>query len=148
MTEADNLELRCIITDYQSFTREIRNIRDEVFLLEQQIRREDEIDDRDILCQHALAFENELPVGTGRLDSEKGGKVGRVAVLSTHRRGGVGSLIMQAFEQYARQQDLARLWFHAQKSAVPFYLSLDYQIVGDEFFEAGIPHVVMEKRFL
>jgi predicted GNAT family N-acyltransferase len=53
---------------------------------------------------------------------------------------------MQAFERYAQQHRLSRLWFHAQLSAVPFYLALDYEIVSDEFHEAGIPHVVMHKH--
>lgn len=144
-TSSERLE--CIITNYDSRARDIRHIRDEVFLVEQQISREDELDDRDTVCQHALACINNQPVGTGRLDVEKDGKVGRVAVLRSHRRSGVGTAIMLAFEEYATQNDVPRLWFHAQQSAVPFYLALSYEIVSEEFFEAGIPHVVMEKRF-
>ena len=52
---------------------------------------------------------------------------------------------MQALEQVARANNLGQLWFHAQVSAVPFYQSLGYHVVGEEFVEADIPHLSMEK---
>lgn len=139
--------MQTIITNYSSHTTEIRKIRDEVFLVEQQISREDEVDDRDIVCEHALAFIDSQPVGTGRIDVEKGGKIGRVAVLREFRRQGVGSAIMQAFEEFAQESGLPKIWFHAQLTAVPFYLQLGYGKAGPEFEEANIIHIKMEKNF-
>lgn len=142
--------IRTIITEYEPYQRSIRHIRDEVFLKEQNIAREDELDDRDEICVHALAFVDEEPVGTGRLDVENDFKVGRIAVLPEYRRRGVGSALMQAFEDYVKslesQAETSHLWFYAQQSAVDFYLALGYETVGDEFMEAGIPHIRMQKR--
>ncbi len=139
--------MNVIITDYRSRERDIRYVRDQVFVIEQQIPREEEFDDRDTACLHAVAYDSAgHPVGTGRIDLEKSGKVGRVAVLKSHRRSGYGRAMMQALERVATQRDLRRIWFHAQVAAVPFYTSLGYQVVSDVFDEAGIPHVVMEKR--
>lgn len=151
--------VQIIMTDYDSQSAGIRFVRDRVFLVEQQIPREEEFDDRDHLCIHALAIISPTTpgpsttsaslsaVGTGRLDPGKGGKIGRLAVLKEYRRQGIGRLLMQAFEQRAADLELPRLWFHAQREAVPFYLALGYTVVSHEFEEAGIPHVVMEKRF-
>ncbi len=137
--------LSVIVTDYDSHAREIRDIRDDVFIREQCIRREDEIDDRDEVCVHVLGMLDGQPVGTGRLDPGKSGKLGRFAVLAPYRRLGVGSAMVRAFEQWGAENELEKIWFHAQKNAIPFYLSQGYKIVGDEFWEAGIPHVVMQK---
>lgn len=52
---------------------------------------------------------------------------------------------MQALEEAARANNLGQLWFHAQVSAVPFYRSLGYHVVGEEFVEADIPHLSMKK---
>ncbi|MFK7735310.1 MAG: GNAT family N-acetyltransferase [Pirellulaceae bacterium] len=145
MPSSENL--RVTITDYASHAADIRNVREVVFIQEQQIAREDEWDDRDEVCIHVVAYHEDKPIGTGRVDLEKAGKVGRVAVKSEFRRHGIGRAMMKNFEEYAQQQGLPKLWFHAQQTAVDFYRSLDYEVVSEEFFEAGIPHVIMEKSF-
>ena len=133
------------MADYASRERDIRLVRDEVFLREQQISRELELDDRDECCSHVIIYNDGQPTATGRIDLAKGGKVGRVAVVPTHRRSGLGSMVMHALEAFAWQQGLDRVWFNAQASAVPFYLWLGYEICSEEFMEAGIPHVMMQK---
>jgi predicted GNAT family N-acyltransferase len=138
-------ELRVIITDYASHAGDIRSVREDVFIREQQIAVEDEWDNRDDLCIHVVAYFESEPVGTGRIDIEKEGKVGRFAVRLPFRRQGVGREMMRHCEDYARQSGLSKLWFHAQQTAVEFYQNLDYKVVSEEFFEAGIPHVIMEK---
>jgi len=134
-----------IITVYPLREKDIRFVRDEVFIVEQSVSREEEFDDRDNHCIHAVTYVNGAPVGTGRIDLEKNGKIGRVAVLKAHRRRGIGRMIMHALESYAKDKGLTRLWFHAQVQAVPFYSNLGYRISGGEFIEADIPHVKMEK---
>jgi predicted GNAT family N-acyltransferase len=135
-----------IITDYQSHETDIRTIRDQVFLIEQQVPPHEELDDRDAVCLHVVVYESDVPVGTGRLDVEKGGKIGRIAVLSEHRCRGIGRQIMQALVDAATERQLDRIWFHAQLSAVPFYERLGYQPCGEEFVEAGIPHILMQRQ--
>jgi predicted GNAT family N-acyltransferase len=122
----------------------IRHVRENVFIDEQRVPRELEFDERDPLCRHVLVFDGDSPVGTGRLDLDYGGKVGRVAVLATHRRGGSGTAIMQRLHAIARESAQPRLWCHAQLTAVPFYERLGYVRSGAVFVEAGIDHVRME----
>ncbi len=137
--------MRTLLTDYQSHECAIRHIRDQVFVVEQAVSREEEFDDRDPLCTHALVYSSDLAVATGRIDLERGGKVGRVAVLASYRRQGVGTLVMQALEQHALIQGHSRIWFHAQTRATAFYQVLGYRPCSEEFMEANIPHVRMEK---
>ena len=130
--------------DFTADFASIRHVRETVFIDEQRVPRELEFDERDALCRHVLAFDGDSPVGTGRLDLAYGGKVGRVAVVATHRRSGVGAAIMQRLHTIAREQHQARLWCNAQLTAVPFYERLDYVSSGPTFFESGIEHVRME----
>lgn len=73
------------------------------------------------------------------------GKVERVAVLEPRRGTGVGRALMLAVEERARDQSLAALELHSQTHAAGFYRELGYESYGDEFEEAGIPHVKMRK---
>ena len=117
-----------------------------MFIEEQSVPPDLEIDGRDDRCLHALAMDGERPVGTGRIDLEKNGKVGRVAVLRGHRGRGIGTRLMEALVAVAREHSLHSVWFHAQQSAIPFYEKLGYSVEGDCFMEAGIPHRTMFKR--
>lgn len=130
--------------DFSADFASIRHVRETVFIDEQRVPRELEFDDRDPLCRHVLVFDGDEPVGTGRLDLEYGGKVGRVAVVATHRRAGVGSALMQRLHAIARERKHPRLWCNAQLTAVPFYERLGYVSSGPTFVEAGIDHVRME----
>jgi len=121
----------------------IHRLRETVFIDEQQVPRELEFDERDPLCHHVLVFDGDMAVGTGRLDLENGGKVGRVAVVATHRRSGVGTVVMERLHAIARERKQAKVWCNAQLTAVPFYERLGYVSSGPVFQEAGIDHVRM-----
>jgi predicted GNAT family N-acyltransferase len=130
--------------DFTADLASLRFVREAVFIDEQRVPRELEFDDRDPLCHHVLALDGGAPVGAGRLDLDYGGKVGRVAVLATHRRSGVGTAVMQRLHEIAHAHRQPRLWCHAQLTAVPFYERLGYVRTGPVFVEAGIDHVRME----
>jgi predicted GNAT family N-acyltransferase len=124
----------------------LRFVRATVFIAEQLVPADIEFDDRDPKCRHVLALEGVAPVGTGRLDVDYGGKVGRVAVIASRRRSGVGTAVMQRLHEIARQQRLPKVWCNAQLTAVPFYERLGYVRSGPIFVEAGIDHVRMERE--
>jgi predicted GNAT family N-acyltransferase len=130
--------------DFTKDFASLRLVRETVFVEEQLVPRELEFDDRDPLCLHVLVFDGDAPVGTGRLDLDYGGKVGRVAVVATHRRAGVGTAVMERLHTIARERKHVHLWCNAQLTAVPFYERLGYVRSGPTFVEAGIDHVRME----
>jgi predicted GNAT family N-acyltransferase len=130
------------VTDHAA----IRRVRFDVFVDEQNVPADIELDDRDPVCVHLLALDaREQPIGTGRIDLGAGGKIGRVAVLRDARGAGVGTALMERLHELARAHGLARVWCNAQVSAQPFYEQLGYRAIGERFDEAGIEHVRMER---
>lgn len=132
--------------DFAAGEPDLRAVRFEVFVDEQRVPAEIEMDDRDPDCVHFLALEGERPVGTVRIDLGKAGKVGRLAVLADFRGRGIGTALMEACHAVARSRGLETVWCHAQVAAEPFYRSLGYLAEGEQFDEAGIPHRRMTKR--
>ena len=116
-----------------------------VFVQEQNVPVDLEMDDRDALCTHVLARHKRRPVGTGRIDIEKHGKIGRVAVLPDYRGQGLGKALMVALEAMAQQAGLAQVRVNAQVSARGFYEKQGYVAEGETFLEAEIVHVRMIK---
>lgn len=135
-----------IIGNYSDHQEEISSVRYSVFVEEQKIPKQAVWDERDLICRHVLVRQNGKAVATGRIDLEKEGKVGRVAVLASARKYGFGQQIMDALEQQAKESKLPKVWFNAQISAIGFYERLGYQVVGNEFIEAGIVHRMMQKK--
>jgi predicted GNAT family N-acyltransferase len=135
------VRLADFVTDYAA----LRAVRFAVFVDEQRVPEDEELDDRDPECLHVLALDGDAAVGTGRLDLAAGGKIGRVAVTASHRGRGVGAALMRRLHVLAAEHGLTQVWCNAQVSAIPFYERLGYRVAGPErFFEAGIEHVKME----
>ena len=127
------------------------NVRMRVFVVEQQIPPEEELDDADATATHAIAIEGGQVVGTGRMllvdeDDEGTCRIGRMAVDRELRRHGVGGQILEFLEEQARQQGLTHCLLHAQEYVKDFYANHGYVERGAVFMEAGIPHVEMVKR--
>lgn len=123
-----------------------RQVRTEVFVVEQQIPRELELDDVDEHCIHAVATDaNGVAVGTGRLLPD--GHIGRMAVLPGARGLGVGGMILQALMHAAQRRGDQRVVLSAQSHAQSFYERYGFYIVGEEYVEAGILHIDMEHVF-
>jgi predicted GNAT family N-acyltransferase len=130
--------------DFSADFAAIRDVRTRVFIEEQRVPRELEFDERDPHSVQLLAFDGGTPIGTARLDIEHDGKIGRVAVLASHRGRGIGAALMARLHEIARARGLHAVWCHAQISAVPFYERLGYRPSGPVFDEAGIDHVRMD----
>jgi predicted GNAT family N-acyltransferase len=125
-------------------------VRRRVFIEEQQVPEEIEIDEHDRAgsgTEHFVAYAGDQPVGASRLRpyAPGVGKVERVAVLSSERGTGLGRQIMLAMEEAARRQGYRKLKLNAQTHAQRFYEKLGYTPVGEVFEEAGIEHIAMEK---
>ena len=130
-----------IICDYEPHTDDICAIRYEVFVDEQNVPEELEIDGFDGEAKHVLAFVDEVPIGTGRILSD--GHIGRVAVLKKYRGQGSGKLIMKELIKWAQDLSLEKVWLSSQWHAHSFYLDLGFVCVGEIYKEAGIDHIKM-----
>ena len=135
------MNITTIICDYKSNTKEICSIRNEVFVEEQNVPVELEIDGLDNEARHVLAFVDEVPIGTGRILGD--GHIGRIAVLEKHRGLGIGKLIMKELVKWAEDSNLEKVWLSSQWHAHSFYLDLGFVCVGEIYKEAGIDHIKM-----
>lgn len=118
-----------------------------VFVLEQDVPDDLELDDYEESSTHYLARWQERPCGTCRWrNTEKGIKLERFAVLPLFRGKGIGAgLLQQALADVAHEHTI---YLHAQVTAVGFYEKYGFVKTGEPFDEAGIMHYVMhlEKR--
>ncbi len=123
------------------------SIRRTVFIIEQNVPEEIEMDGMEDQTVHFLASNETQPLGTARLLQGDGYvKIQRVAVLKEARGTGAGAAIIRAMEDYTAEHNLApRLELGAQVSAIGFYEKLGYEAYGDLFDDAGIPHRNMRK---
>ena len=135
------MNITYIICDYESHTKDICAIRYKVFVDEQNVPEELEIDGLDGEAKHALAFVDAVPIGTGRILSD--GHIGRVAVLKNYRGLGIGKSIMKELIKWAQGMSLEKVWLSSQWHAHSFYLDLSFVCVGEIYKEAGINHIKM-----
>jgi len=131
-----------LIKPWQEASKAAFAIRHKVFIEEQGVPEDLELDEFDPLAIHALAFEGSECVGTGRLVNigEQIGQIGRMAVLPRFRNKGFGRAILEKLMDQARVEGIVRLMIHSQVTAIPFYEKQGFQIQGDIYDEAGIPH--------
>ncbi len=130
------------LTNWQANAPALRTIRETVFVHEQQVPVELEWDEFDASCLHILARDLvDNPIGAARLLPD--GHIGRMAVLKEWRERGVGSALLQQLLEEARKQHLGVVIVNAQTYAAGFYTRYGFRTAGEEFIDAGIPHVRM-----
>ncbi|CAM4117411.1 GNAT family N-acetyltransferase [Vreelandella rituensis] len=127
--------------DWASLGEAAGAIRRCVFIVEQQVPQEEEWDGLDPHCRHFLAYRGRQALGTARLLPD--GHIGRVAVLAKARGQGVGRDLMEAAIACAQRHGHRRVVLSAQTHALAFYESLGFVSQGEEFLDAGIPHLEM-----
>ena len=120
---------------------EARRIRFAVFVEEQGVPAELELDERDEPSVHALAFEENQAVGTARLLPD--GHIGRMAVMKPWRGRGIGAALLRRLIDAARERGDREVLLSAQVHALGFYRAHGFIAHGDVYDEAGIPHQEM-----
>jgi len=137
------IEIRLL--DWQSAQADAKPIRFQVFVDEQRVPAEIELDEHDARCIHEAYDDAGVPVGTGRLLPD--GHIGRMAVRKPGRGNGIGGALLQALMAQAKARGDQVVALSAQTHAAPFYERHGFSIDGEEFFEAGIPHINMQHTF-
>lgn len=135
---------RIVLGDWAACGRDAAAVRHEVFVLEQHVPLEEEMDERDAACVHVVAYDADgTPIGTGRLLPD--GHIGRMAVCRSHRGRGVGSLLLNCLIDEARRRGHLQVALAAQLHAQPFYAAHGFFAEGPVFPEAGIEHINMRR---
>jgi len=118
-------------------------VRRAVFIDEQGVPEAMEWDEHDAASIHWLATADDgTPIGCARLLPD--GHIGRMAVLPAWRGRGVGQALLAAVLNAAKARGYTTLRLSAQTHAAAFYARAGFVAVGDEYVEAGIPHVAMQ----
>ncbi|HEY7319275.1 MAG TPA: GNAT family N-acetyltransferase [Candidatus Binatia bacterium] len=116
-------------------------IRARVFVNEQGVPKEIELDQDDKRAVHFLAIATGKAVGTARVVLRHGNaKIGRMAVLKSFRRRGIGTKLLKRAVAFAKRHRAGQIYLHAQVQAISFYEAMGFRCVGRVFNEAGIPH--------
>ena len=141
-TQVDIVEFGVEAGSWNELGEQARQIRETVFVEEQRVPRDLEMDEHDAVSRHVIARDAEGgAIGTGRLLPD--GHIGRMAVLAEWRGKGVGRALLERLLEEAARLDQRRLALHAQTRACGFYRRFGFVEEGPEFMEAGIPHRTM-----
>ena len=130
--------------DWARYSQALSSLRHVVFVEEQGVPLELELDGEDPDAHHAAAFSDDGEViGTGRM--LESGKIGRMAVCQLLRRRGIGRALLDTLVEEAQHMGLPDVSLGAQLSAIPFYEGAGFQAYGDVFLDAGIDHKMMKR---
>jgi predicted GNAT family N-acyltransferase len=144
------MEYRVIPANSKELKEKAFAIREEVFVVEQQVASDEEFDEFEDESQHFVALDSDdQPIGSARWRrTEKGIKLERFTVKKPLRGKGLGSAIVQAVLDDLKEKAEAGtfLYMHAQLDAVPLYAKFNFKKKGDQFDECGIMHYLMWKK--
>ena len=136
------------ISDDPKFYNQCLEVRKEVFVEEQNVPLEIEVDEYEKEAVNILLTLDDRPLGTVRYRDIGDGvaKVERMAVRKSARGTHLGQALMNFVHIHARDNGYKRTKLGAQVHALKFYEKLGYEVTSDEFDDAGIPHKYMEKE--
>ncbi|CAP43051.1 GNAT family N-acetyltransferase [Bordetella petrii] len=137
--------IRIVLGTWERLRDDAYSVRHEVFVLEQAVPPEIELDDDDPVAVHAVAYGDDgTPIATGRLLPD--GHIGRMAVRKAARGSGVGGQVLDALIAQGHGDGHRLLLLHAQTHARGFYEAHGFAAQGEPFVEAGIEHIAMTRE--
>ena len=118
-------------------------IRKQVFVKEQKVPLDIELDGLDDKAEHVVAYLVGEPIGCARIRFNTYAKLERIAILEKYRGRGFGRQLTDFLIEYCKQKDVDEVCLHSQTNVTDFYKKLGFKIRGKPFFEADIEHVEM-----
>ncbi len=128
--------------DFNQNFAEIKKIRTDVFIKEQNVPIELEWDEFDNDSIHILAYYDNKAVATARLLPD--GHIGRMSVLKAYRHRSIGKQMLRFLIDVAEKSTINKICLSAQEQAVGFYEKYGFTIISDIYLDAGIPHYDMQ----
>ncbi|UOQ46953.1 GNAT family N-acetyltransferase [Gracilibacillus caseinilyticus] len=134
------------IVETEKELKDAYNVRYTVFVQEQNVAEELEIDDLEEEAIHFVGYSDGQAIAASRMRFVDGyGKMERICVMKEARGLGYGRDILIHMEGVAKEKGFNKSKLNAQTRAEGFYQGLGYQTISGEFLDAGIPHVTMTK---
>lgn len=146
MLSAELVDVRPV-TSFRDFGL-VAYIRTLVFIDEQACPPLEEFDDQDDTAQHYLGWVKGQPVVTCRvlLPGDGVAKIGRIATIKDHRKNGYALDMLKQMIASIDDKNVRVIKLSAQVQAAGLYVKMGFQSYGNEYMEAGIPHVMMRKN--
>lgn len=147
-----NIEYRAVRSFNELTNEEVYDfsrLRCNIFIIEQGITQEEDLDGKDKECLHLLAYREDEIVGYLRiLLNEKPNEIwiGRMVVAKKARRQGIAyNLVKRAVDYILADEELAQnsIELSAQCYAVDLYRKVGFETVGEPYDEVEIPHIHM-----
>ena len=132
-----------IVKNKSDFEKTIE-IRRQVFIKEQNVPEEIEIDGFDSKSEHFIAYFSNEPIGCARIRADNNiVKLERIAIIQKHRGKGFGQQLTNFLIDYCKNQDYKEIHLHSQTYIADFYEKLGFIPIGKTFYDAGIEHIEM-----
>ena len=148
---AESLQIKLVETEEEM--EAAMEVRFRVFVAEQRVPAEEELDEFDATATHVIAIATNQGhaqvVATGRVfygDEDSAARIGRMAVDAQWRRKGIGGRVLQFLEEEAAAQGVSTYVLNAQEYVKEFYAAHGYVERGETFLEADIIHILMRKE--
>ncbi|WP_156288901.1 GNAT family N-acetyltransferase [Oceanobacillus salinisoli] len=136
------------VVETQEELEQAYQVRMVVFVEEQKVPEEEELDEHDQTATHFVGYDDDKAVAASRLRFvDEYGKLERICVLKEARGKSFGKELILAMEEFIKDKGYNKAKLNAQTHAEEFYAKLGYETVSGEFMDAGIPHVTMIKEF-
>ena len=136
-----DLEIKKVCS--QDELNKVFDIRKKVFILEQNVPADLEMDNFDSASTHFIVLYKSKPIGCARIRTNDKAKLERIAILKEYRNKGYGTDLVNFLIDYCKQQNINDIYLHSQYFTIAFYKKFGFESVGKEFFEAGIRHIKM-----
>jgi predicted GNAT family N-acyltransferase len=138
-------DIRIVLGDWRTLRPDASGLRHEVFVIEQNVPPEIEMDEFDEVSLHAVAYlADGGAIATARLLPDN--HIGRMAVRKSARGQGIGGRVLAALVERAAQEGRPSVVLNAQTHARAFYEAHGFSAAGPEFMEAGIAHITMTRE--
>lgn len=135
-------DFRITKATWQTHAPMLRSVREQVFILEQLVPVELEWDGLDESATHLLAISRDgKAIGCARLIGN--GSIGRMAVLKSWRKLGIGKALLVMAIQHYQQQGIQPITLSAQTHAIGFYQQAGFEVCSEPYLDADIMHVDM-----
>jgi predicted GNAT family N-acyltransferase len=132
------------VGDWNALGGDASSVRLAVFVGEQRFPADEEFDAHDGAALHAVAYDGDRPVATGRLLPD--GRIGRMAVLAPYRGSGMGGRLLERLLACAAGRGERVVTLSSQVHAIGFYRRHGFVAEGPEYDEGGVAHRTMRRR--
>lgn len=122
--------------DWGTKKKEIKLVREKVFICEYRIPPDVEFDQKDKRCKHVLIQDDQQAIATGRISTK--GKISRIAVLQKYRHTDAPIQVINTLVNIAKDSGLTSIAIDSELAQVTQFKQQGFQVVSPVFMDSGI----------